>query len=193
MAKNNAECGKRDERELVKELKARGYSARRQPGSGNVDPTLPHDVVWEDSPIGRLLIECKWRATCGWRQLLAWKDGAPILSLKCDDRRNQDSERYVILRFDTFMSLVGDAAHRAEAADLGAQIVTPDKPWLGLAHDPTGLTEDVQRPDGWRSGTVHDEGERRAKIQAAHQDPPKRKPKPNKLGGKGIKVVEADK
>lgn len=211
MAKNTAACGKRDERELVKDLKARGYEARRQPGSGNVDPTLPHDVVWEDSPIGKLLIECKWRATCGWRTLLTWMEGAPILTVKCSQAgANQhkiagdETDRYVFMKWDTFMALVGDAAARSEYIDvqsipveeipvhdsreafpLPSKWVTkqeleksypqedlppvePDKPWLT---EPCAAME-------WEAYSQ----EGRAKIQAAHQNPPQRKPKPRGFG-----------
>ncbi len=173
MAKNTAECGKRDERELVGDLKSRGYSASRQPGSGNVDPTLPHDVVWEDSPIGRLLIECKWRATCGWRTLLTWMEGAPILTVSCDGRRDQDSDRYVFMKWDTFMALVGSAADRSEnLADLPS--VEPDKPWVTEA---TRIPS-AQELDDWER--------KQSRIIAAHQNPPKREAKPNKLKGKGF-------
>ncbi len=179
MAKNTAECGKRDERDLVKDLKARGYSARRQPGSGNVDPTLPHDVVWEDSPIGRLLIECKWRATCGWRQLLTWMEGAPILTVTCDKRRDQDGDRYVFMKFDTFMALVGSAADRSEiAADLPS--VEPDKPWI------TELMADLKEVVADPKRKREELDAARARIQSAHQNPPQRKPKPNKLKGRGF-------
>ncbi len=181
MPKNTAECGKRDERELVKDLTARGYSARRQPGSGNVDPTLPHDVVWEDSPIGKLLIECKWRATCGWRTLLKWMEGAPILTLKCDGRRGQDSERYVFMRWDTFMALVGDAAQRAEAADLGVQIATPDKPYLAKTIDAQWQNPETPAADGIMA-QIEAIKERRKRTQNFHQNPRKRPMKPRRLG-----------
>ena len=175
MPKNTAECGKRDERELVKDLIGRGYSARRQPGSGNVDPTLPHDVVWEDSPIGKLLIECKWRATCGWRTLLTWMEGAPILTVKCDGRRGQDSERYVFMKWETFMELVGDAAARSEhIADLPS--TEPDKPWLTEHLGGSWLNSGIE--------AVAQERQRRETIQAAHVNPPKRNAKPNKLQGR---------
>ena len=172
MSKNTAECGKRDERDLVKDLKTRGYEARRQPGSGNVDPTLPHDVVWEDSPIGRLLIECKWRTDCGWRTLLRWMEGAPILTLKCNAVLSQDSDRYVFMKWDTFMALVGSAADRSEiAADLPS--VEPDKPWITEAQIPF--------PESMAGENI-----RRARIQAAHKNPPQRKPERNKLKGRGF-------
>ena len=187
MPKNTAECGKRDERELVKDLTVRGYRARRQPGSGNVDPTLPHDVVWEDSPIGKLLIECKWRASCGWKTLLTWMEGAPILTLGCDRRRQQDSERYVFMRWDTFMALVGDAAQRAEAADLGAQIATPDKPYLTEAERDSLIVEDAavreMARDAAGLAVVRQAiAERQQRIQDFHQNPPKRPMKPRRLG-----------
>ncbi|MGI9490461.1 MAG: hypothetical protein ACR2RF_32130 [Geminicoccaceae bacterium] len=183
MAKNTAECGKRDERALVKDLTALGYRARRQPGSGNVDPTLPHDVVWEDSPIGRVLIECKWRATCGWRTLLTWMEGAPILTLSCDGRRDQDSDRYVFIKFDTFMAMVGDAAARSEHIDDLPQ-VEPDKPQFveaerfGLMHQPDPSLREMS--------DAMVESQRLQRLQSAHKDPPKRKPEPNKLKGRGF-------
>ncbi len=182
MAKNTAECGKRDERELVKALKDRGYAARRQPGSGNVDPTLPHDVVWEDSPIGRLLIECKWRASCGWRQLLTWMEGAPILTVTCDKRRDQDGERYVFMKFDTFMALVGSAADRSEiAADLPS--VEPDKPWINEAK----VATEIAAANSREMTRLREELDAtRARIQSAHKNPPQRKREPNKLKGRGF-------
>lgn len=186
MVKNTAECGKRDERELVKALTALGYKARRQPGSGAVDPTLPHDVVWEDSPIGRLLIECKWRTSCGWRTLLKWMEGAPILTLKCSQTgANQHSlaapetARYVFMKWDTFMALVGSAADRSEiAADLPS--VEPNKPWIA---------ESFNGPDPslrQMSDAMAEVQQQRARIQAAHQNPPEREAKPNKLKGRGF-------
>ena len=190
MPKNTAECGKRDERELVKDLTARGYSARRQPGSGNVDPTLPHDVVWEDSPIGRILIECKWRATCGWRTLIKWMEGAPILSVKAigsvQDAKtgrmvsNPEGDRYVFMRWDTFMALVGDAAHRAEAADLGAQVAMPDKPYFSQRELDGAIVEHAAARE--LSREIQTIQETRDRIQAAHQNPPKRPMKPRRLG-----------
>ncbi len=180
MPKNTSACGKREEREVVRDLKARGYDAHRVPGSGNVDPTLPSDVEWTDSPIGKLLIECKWRTSCGWRTLLKWMEGAPILTLKCGAGQNQhvttvnaDSNRYVFMKWDTFMALVGSAADRSEiAADLPS--VEPDKPWL---------TEATRIP----SAQELDEWERKqARIQAAHKNPPQRKREPNKMKGRGF-------
>jgi len=182
MAKNTAACGKRDERELVKDLKARGYEARRQPGSGNVDPTLPHDVVWTDSPIGKLLIECKWRTTCGWRTLLTWMEGAPILTVKCSQAgANQhkvsgdETDRYVFMKWDTFMSLVGDAAARSEHID-DLPPVEPDKPWID---EPMWGTKQPAIPS---SQELDDWERKQRKIQAAHQNPPQRKPKPRGFG-----------
>ena len=185
MPKNTAECGKREERAIVKDLTARGYRARRQPGSGNVDPTLPHDVVWEDSPIGKLLIESKWRSSCGWKTLLKWMEGAPILTLKCGAGQNQhvttvnaDSDRYVFMKWDTLLALIGSASERSEIlSDLLP--VEVDKPQL--------VEADMWGPPRIPSDQAIRNWERRtSKIQAAHQDPPKRKPKPNKLGGKGF-------
>lgn len=177
MPKNTAECGKREERAIVKELERHGYRARRQPGSGNVDPTLPHDVVWEDSPIGKLLIESKWRASCGWRTLLKWMEGAPLLVLKSSGAgSNQhqsvgpEGERYVFMKWDTLMALVGDATQRAEAADLGAQVTTPDKPWLSEA-------DLAYMPDSYDPLAIAQEQDRRAKIQDFHQNAKPRPPK----------------
>lgn len=170
MAKNNAECGKREERAIVKALQNRGYKARRQPGSGNVDPTLPHDVVWENSPIGKLLIESKWRATCGWRTLLKWMEGAPILVVKGGavnqhSLSDPESERYVFMKFDTFMDLVGGADERNPMID----------PHPADRH-PMGHYAVLR---------VQEERERRAQIQSVHQNPPPKPMKPNKLQGRG--------
>ncbi len=185
MAKNNAECGKREERSIVKDLESKGYSARRQPGSGNRAVDLQHDIVWKDSPIGKLHIEAKYRDKSQWRTLEGWQAGADILTV-----RAARGERMAFLSWDLLLQLVGSAADRSEiAADLpetqaiievgpkgsGSQVTTPDKPWL---------TETQKRL--WFPKTMAEEDARREAIQSAHQNPPQRKPKPNKLKGRGF-------
>ncbi len=157
-------------------LERLGYRTRQQPGSGNKDITLQNDVVWHDSPIGHLEIECKWREKSLWKSLLKWMGGADILTLKChENRKDQDGRRYAVLRWDTFMALVGDAAQRAEAADLGAQIATPDKPWLTEHLGGGFLGAGIE-------SVMQEEQERREAIQNFHQNPPKRPMKPRRLG-----------
>ena len=184
----------KEQRAVEKSLNDLGYRTRQQPGSGNRDITLQNDVVWHDSPIGHLELECKWRETSLWKSLLKWMGGADLLTLKChENRKDQDGRRYVVLRWDTFLALVGSAADRSEiAADLpetqaiieigpkdsGLQVTTPDKPWLTEAAryaSPAMTAENVARIQ-----------QSRARIQSAHQNPPQRKPKPNKLKGRGF-------
>ena len=107
-------------------------------------------------------------------------EGAPILTLKCSQSganqhqgASHETERYVFMKWDTFTALVGSAADRSEiAADLPS---FEPKPWL---------TETQKRL--WFPKTVAEEDARREAIQSAHQNPPKRKPKPNKLKGRGF-------
>ncbi len=169
----------KEQRAVEKSLNDLGYRTRQQPGSGNRDITLQNDVVWHDSPIGHLELECKWREASLWKSLLKWMGGADLLTLKChENRKDQDGRRYVVLRWDTFLALVGSAADRSEiAADLPS--VEPDKPWLTecLSWE---KAEDMAR----RNNELLEEDDRRARIQSAHQNPPKRKPKPNKLKGR---------
>ncbi len=191
----------KEQRAVEKSLNDLGYRTRQQPGSGNRDITLQNDVVWHDSPIGHLELECKWRETSLWKSLLKWMGGADLLTLKChENRKDQDGRRYVVLRWDTFLALVGSAADRSEiAADLVTvdskdyadycekhrpdllPSVEPDKPWLTecLSWE---KAEDMAR----RNNELLEEEDRRARIQSAHQNPPQRKPKPNKLKGRGF-------
>lgn len=176
MPKNNADCGKREERAIVRALEARGYKARRQPGSGNIDPTLPHDVVWEDSPIGRVLIESKWRATCGWRTLLKWMEGAPMLILKGGatnqhDMADPEAQRYVFMKFDTFMAMVGEAAERCSMVDLEGIPTEPVRFKFERPPDPIDLLSEQNR---------------RNQIQSAHQNPPQKPLTKRKLQGRGF-------
>lgn len=171
MPKNNAQCGKREERAIVKALEAYGWKARRQPGSGNVDPTLPHDVVWEDSPIGRLLIESKWRATCGWRTLLRWMDGAPILIVKSGavnqhNVSDPETQRYVFMKLDTFLACVGEAALRSELDDLQH---------VYMNESPTAFGDALIKIAASRD-----------RIQSAHQNPPQKPIPARKLRGRGF-------
>ena len=167
MAKNTVEVGKRLERAVVKVLEALGYWARRQPGSGNRAVDLQHDVVWQDSPIGRLHLECKFKSKSTWKTCENDRDGADILVMR--EARGAAKD---YMDFDLFLQLVGSAADRSEnLADLPS--VEPDKPWI----TETRLTD---KAGHW------DETLRRARIQAAHKDPPKREAKPNKLNGRGF-------
>ncbi len=112
--KNTSRIGKREEREIVKDLERRGYSVRRQPGSGNRAFDLQHDVVWRDSPLGTLHIEDKYREKSQWQRLEGYRGGADILTLRCDDRHaNQSGERMAFLPWKLLLDLIGDADERA--------------------------------------------------------------------------------
>ncbi len=192
MPKNTAECGKREERSIVKSLEGKGYSARRQPGSGNRAVDLQHDILWRDSPIGKIHIEAKYRDKSQWRTLEGWQAGADILTV-----RAARGERMAFLSWDLLLQLVGSAADRSEvAADLSSgecpechkymghcpachrdlPSVEPDKPWL----------TEPQIVEAKAMADYSTEILRRARIQSAHQNPPQRKPKPNKLKGRGF-------
>ena len=125
MPKNTARIGKDDEREIVKDLEKRGYQARRQPGSGNRAVDLQGDVVWLNSPVGRLTIEAKYREICAWKTLDKWRAGQDVLSLRCDDRRkDQDGTRLVVMSWELFLDLVGD---KTELAVIGVDMAAgPD-------------------------------------------------------------------
>ena len=110
MPKNTAQIGKREEREIVKDLEARGYRARRQPGSGNRAVDLQHDVLWQDSPAGKLHIEDKFRRNSQWKTLEGYRAGADILTVRCDGRvAGQDGERMAFLPWKLLLELVGEA------------------------------------------------------------------------------------
>ncbi len=160
-------ASQREERQIVKDLERLGYRARKQPGSGNRDITLQHDACWLDSPIGTLHIEDKYRTESQWKRLETYKQGADILTLRCSG-----GERMAFLSWDLLLQLVGSAADRSEnLADLPS--VEPDKPWIA---------EPLKEIDArW-----HDMAVQRDRIIAAHQNPPKREAKPNKLKGRGF-------
>ena len=122
MSKNTSRIGKDDEREIVKDLEKRGYRARRQPGSGNRAVDLQHDIVWE-SPAGRLHIESKWRKESQWKTLEGYRAGADILTLKCDGRMQQHSQRMVFMSWELFLDLVGE--HQEENWEPSEQIWLP--------------------------------------------------------------------
>ena len=133
MAKNTARIGKDDEREIVKDLEKRGYRARRQPGSGNRAVDLQHDVVWQDSPVGRLHIESKYRRDSQWKRLETYRAGADILTLRCDQRLNgQDGQRMVFMSWELFLDLVGHAQGDGEFTmawhHTEAPVLIPKKP-----------------------------------------------------------------
>ncbi len=155
----------KEEKEVVVDLIKLGYRARRQPGSGNRAVDLQHDCVWHDSPIGRLHIECKFKGKATWKTCENDRAGADILTM-----RESHGKRMVYMDWTTFLQLVGSAADRSEtAADLPS--VEP-KPWL---------TETEQGFVAMQRTAAQ-----RARIQSAHQNPPQRKPKPNKLKGRGF-------
>lgn len=109
MPKNTARIGKDDEREIVKDLEKRGYRARRQPGSGNRAVDLQHDAVWQDSPVGRLHVESKYRRDSQWKTLEKYRAGADILTVRCDNRlADQNGQRMVFMSWELFLDLVGE-------------------------------------------------------------------------------------
>ena len=191
----------KEEKEVVLDLIKLGYRARRQPGSGNKAVDLQHDCVWHDSPIGKLHIECKFKSKATWKTCENDRDGADILTM-----RESHGKRMVYMDWATFLQLVGSAADRSEiAADLPKAgcpechkyaghcpvchnrlpSVEPDKPWLTEVErnppppvtDWDAIAERFGLEEAWR---------RRDRINAAHQNPPPRKPKPNKLKGRGF-------
>jgi len=126
LPKNTAQIGKADERMIVNDLEKLGYRARRQPGSGNRAVDLQHDVVWQDSPVGRLHIESKYRRDSQWKRLETYRAGADILTLRCDQRLSgQDGQRMVFMSWELFLDLVGEQA--TEAAPLKAEFDSSGK------------------------------------------------------------------
>ena len=128
MPKNTSRIGKDDEREIVKDLEKRGYRARRQPGSGNRAVDLQGDVVWLDSPVGRLTIEAKYREICAWKTLDKWRAGQDVLSLRCDDRRkDQDGTRLAVMPWELFLDLVGERVEIPSVADVYGILADPPR------------------------------------------------------------------
>ena len=93
--------------------------------------------------------------------------------------RESHGKRMVYMDWATFLQLVGSASDRSEiAADLPS--VEPDKPWI------TEIMADLKEvvADPKRKSEVLDAT--RARIQAAHKNPPQRKREPNKLKSRGF-------
>ncbi len=169
MPKNTSRIGKDDERPVVKDLEKRGYKARRQPGSGNRAVDLQHDILWFDSPAGKLHIECKYREDCKWKVLEKWRAGADILTVRCDARKSgQEGQRMAFLSWDLLLALVGDAAVRD---DLSALEGIDERSCSSALDGAVSFAEELTR---------------RAKIQSAHQNPKPKPAKPNKLRGRGF-------
>lgn len=99
--KNQVAMSKREERSIVRDLTDKGYSARRQPGSGNRAVDLQHDICWRDSPIGTVLIEDKYRDKNQWKTLDGWRQGADILTVRC-----ARGERMAFLPWETLLALL---------------------------------------------------------------------------------------
>lgn len=119
--KNTSAIGKREERDLVRSLAKHGYAGRRQPGSGNRGVDMQHDVVWQASPAGRLLIEDKYRDKSQWKTLERWRAGADILTV-----REARGQRMAYLTWDLLLALTGPADERgAERPELGQVAITP--------------------------------------------------------------------
>ncbi len=172
MPKNTSRIGKDDERPVVKDLEKRGYKARRQPGSGNRAVDLQHDILWFDSPAGKLHIECKYREDCKWKVLEKWRAGADILTVRCDARRSgQEGQRMAFLSWDLLLALVGDAAVRDDLSALEGI----DLERSMIENSPAQFGQDLIAV-----------AKHRQRIQSAHQNPKPKPAKPNKLRGRGF-------
>ena len=166
--KNTAAIGKREERQIVKDLQKLGYDCRRQPGSGNRAVDLQHDVLWKDSPAGKLHIEDKFREKSQWQRLEGYRAGADILTV-----RAARGPRMAFLEWDLLLRLVGNAGDRDELTRF-------------LNSDECKVMESALR----KSVTVVD----RDRIQSAHRNPPSKPPVKRKLQGRGFskQKVKAD-
>ena len=175
--KNTAAIGKREERQIVKDLQALGYDCRRQPGSGNRAVDLQHDVLWLDSPAGKLHIESKYRTESSWKVLERWRSGADVLIVRCNAterneqgqfERGKDGEAMAFLPWKLLLELVGRADEQATKFD-------PEK-WIPVDENATKVFNarlDVVGRNGCKA------------TQTTYTPPPKRKPpKPNKLRGR---------
>ena len=163
MPKNTSRIGKREENQIRKDLEDRGYSARRQPGSGNRDIDLQDDVVWKDSPAGKLHIESKFKgydkdgvSKERWKTLLTWKQGADILCVRAAGK-----QRYAFLSWNLLLELVGPAGVASYEEDTEVM----DVPALQVAGQIADRKLDL----------LKEVVEKRDRIQSAYQ-PPKSKP-----------------
>ncbi len=158
----------KEEKQIVSDLKQLGYSARRQPGSGNKAIDLQDDVVWRDSPAGHLQIEAKWRDECRWKTLEGWRAGADILTVRCHaGRTGQNGERMAFLSWKLLLELVGQAKGR-----IG--IVPPEQGRCEIPHWAEQWIVDSDRAKACRKA-----------VQTTYTPPPKReKPQPRKLQGR---------
>ena len=159
--KNTAQIGKREERAIVRDLERLGYRCRRQPGSGNRAVDLQHDVLWHDSPAGKLHIEDKYREKSQWQRLENYRAGADILTV-----REARGERMAFLSWDLLLRLVGEAEERAQS------------PFVGGIGDENSVQS--LRP------LLEDLNNRRLGIQSAHQNPPQKPLTKRKLQGRGF-------
>lgn len=175
MAKNTARIGKDDERQIVKDLEKLGYAARRQPGSGNRAVDLQHDVLWLDSPAGKLHIEGKYRSECAWKVLEKWRAGADILTVRCDARKSgQEGQRMAYLPWDLLLRLVGEAATRDDLSALE-----------GIGVEFESIADEANASISEMIDTVQTTRDR---IQAAHKNPAPRPAKGSrKLQGRGFR------
>ena len=166
--KNTAAIGKREERQIVKDLQALGYDCRRQPGSGNRAVDLQHDIVWKDSPAGKLHIEDKYRDKSQWQRLEAYRAGADILTVRCHaGRTGQNGERMAFLSWKLLLELVGQAKGR-----IG--IVPPEQGRCEIPHWAEQWIVDSDRAKACRKA-----------VRTTYTPPPKReKPQPRKLQGR---------
>lgn len=90
--------GYRVENELVKYLRKRGVSAKRQPLSGAI-ADFPHDIAI-DNP--RLIVEVKARKSgSGFKTILNWMGKADVLVMKQDY-----DDPIVAMPMDVFVDLI---------------------------------------------------------------------------------------
>ena len=167
-------ASRREESQIKKDLQKLGYQVRKQPGSGNRDITLQHDIWWGDSPQGALLIEDKYRTENGWKTLEKWKQGADILTMRC-----AGGERMAFLSWDLLLRLVGEAAERCSMADLEG-LDSPFVEGFGNATAVKSLRPLLEELDNHRLG-----------IQSAHQNPPQKPLTKRKLQGRGFAKQKA--
>ena len=123
----------REETQIVEDLRSRGYEARRQPGSGNRANDLQNDIVWFDSPQGRLEIESKYRETCMWNTMESWRGTADILVVRCDARKaGQNGEPMAFLPWKLLLDLIQPITEEWEPSEQiwepGGGSYTTEKP-----------------------------------------------------------------
>ena len=158
--KNTSQIGKREERQIVKDLEKLGYRCRRQPGSGNRAVDLQHDVLWHDSPAGKLHIEDKYREKSQWQRLENYRAGADILTV-----RAARGPRMAFLEWDLLLRLIGNSEERGPASLLDGFL-------------------NYREPEISHTMTLEEYNSKRERIQSAHRNPPSKPPVKRKLQGR---------